>query len=482
VKRLERGLDERVGAAHFTRTALRRPFPDHWSFMLGEIAMFSFAILVLTGTFLAFFYRASEASVTYQGPYPPLQGLQISEALDSVLRLSFEVRAGLVMRQTHHWAAVIFILSIVTHVLRVFFTGAFRRPREINWLIGIGLLVLGLGAGFTGYSLPDDLLSGTGIRIAYSTLISIPVVGPWLAFLAFGGEFPSPGFLSRLFVFHVFLIPLLIAGGLGAHLALVWRQKHTQFRAPGRTERTVTGSPLWPNYALKSLGLFFVIAGLAALMGGLFQINPVWIFGPFHPWQASSPAQPDIYIGWLEGAYRLSPPFEPTLFGFRLPEPFIPGVVLPGAFFTLLALWPFIEARVTGDRADHHLLDRPRDAPVRTGIGVGGFTFIAVLTLAGSNDVLAKLFNVSVEAFNRATWVLLLFGAPILGYVAYRIARELGRTDLHPMSRPTRVRIRRTRDGAFDVEEDPANARSHALADEPDHPEPERDQADGPYT
>ena len=156
-----RWFDRRLGVASWARKGLRKVFPDHWSFLLGEIALFCFIILLLTGIFLTLFYRPDAQPVIYQGPYEPLQGQEVSAAYESVMRLSFEVRAGLVMRQIHHWAALVFVGSIVVHMLRVFFTGAFRKPREVNWLVGIGLLLLAMGMGFTGYSLPDDLLSGT---------------------------------------------------------------------------------------------------------------------------------------------------------------------------------------------------------------------------------------------------------------------------------------------------------------------------------
>jgi ubiquinol-cytochrome c reductase cytochrome b subunit len=443
------GLDERLHAASFAKRSLRKVFPDHWAFMLGEIAMYCFLILVLTGTFLTFFYVASAEQTTYTGPYAPLHGQQVSLAYDSVMRISFEVRAGLVMRQIHHWAAIVFVGAVMLHAIRVFFTGAFRKPRDINWLIGVSLLLLGTAAGFTGYSLPDDLLSGTGLRIAYSAVLSIPFLGPWIAYLIFGGEFPTHEMLSRLFVFHVFLVPALIAGALSGHLALVWHQKHTQFKGPGRTEDNVVGSSLWPRYALKSLGLFFVIAGVLSMLGGLFQINPVWFYGPFDPTVPASPAQPDWYVGWLEGALRLAPPVEPQIGRWRLPEPFIPGVVIPGIFFGVLALWPWIERRITGDHELHNLLDRPRDNPLRSAIGAAGITFMGLLTLAGSNDLLAYLFQVSVEGMNAVVRVLLVVAPVVSGVVTYLICRELRRSGFHPVRRPDRVALRRTAEGGF---------------------------------
>ena len=181
-------VDDRLGASGYLRRSLNKVFPDHWSFMLGEIALYSFVILLLTGTYLSFFYTPSLTEVVYNGSYVPLKGVTMSQAYASTLDISFDVRGGLIMRQIHHWAALLFMASIVVHLMRVFFTGAFRKPREINWVIGVGLLVMGIGEGFAGYSLPDDLLSGTGLRIAYSIALSIPVVGTWAAFMVFGRE------------------------------------------------------------------------------------------------------------------------------------------------------------------------------------------------------------------------------------------------------------------------------------------------------
>jgi ubiquinol-cytochrome c reductase cytochrome b subunit len=307
IRRLVLWLDDRLGAASFAKKALRKAFPDHWAFMLGEVAMYSYVLLVLTGIFLTFFFTASGEDVIYRGPYGPLRGVRMSAAFASVLRLSFEVRAGLVMRQIHHWAADVFVAAIVAHAFRVFFTGAFRRPREINWLLGTILLVLAMAAGFTGYSLPDDLLSGTGVRIAYSVLLSVPVVGTWAASLFFGGEFPAPVTIGRFLALHIMLIQGILIAVLGLHLAIIWHQKHTWFRMPGRTENTVSGSPLWPHYTMKSVGLALAVFAVLSLLGGLVQINPVWLYGPYDPTTVSSPAQPDWYIGWLEGLLRLFP-------------------------------------------------------------------------------------------------------------------------------------------------------------------------------
>ena len=426
---LGRWLDERLGTTKFGRSALNKVFPDHWSFILGEVAMYCLIVLILTGVFLTFFFDASTEEVVYQGSYEPLRGVHMTEAYRSVVRLSWDVRAGLVMRQIHHWAALLFVASIVAHLCRVFFTGGFRRPREINWMVGVTLLVLAVANGFTGYSLPDDLLSGTGLHIAYAVVLSIPFAGPWMGFLLFGGEFPAQEIISRLYVMHILLIPALIMGLLGAHLAILWRQKHTQFPGKGRRERNVVGSYLWPNYAAKSMGLFFLVSAVLAALGGLAQINPVWLYGPFHPEIVTTAAQPDWYVGWLEGALRLFPGWEPEVFGITLPNAFFPGALLPGITFGLLYAWPFLEARFTGDHDEHHLLDRARDRPVRTAIGTGVLSFYTVLTLAGGQDIIAQKFNLDIST---VVWTLrgLLVALPLgIALLSYKICHDLSGAD-----------------------------------------------------
>jgi ubiquinol-cytochrome c reductase cytochrome b subunit len=461
VEKLIHGIDERLDGTSFIKRNLQKVFPDHWSFMLGEVALYSFVLLILTGIFLTFFYVASPELVVYDGPYEPLQGQEISAAYDSVLRISLEVRAGLVMRQTHHWTALLFMASVVAHLLRVFFTGAFRKPRELSWMLGVLLLFAGIGAGFTGYSLPDDLLSGTGLRIIYSAVLSIPFIGAWAAFLFFGGEFPAHELLARLYILHVLVIPLGILGLLGGHLAIVWHQTHTQFRAPGRTEDTVTGAPVWPKFALKSVGLALVTWGVAALLGGVAQINPLWLYGQFVPYSAPSPAQPDFYAGWLEGILRLWPNWEFVVFGRTIGNLFLPAVVLPGVITTVLLLWPFLEERVTGDHEWHHFAQRPREAPVRTGIGAAGVTFFAVLMFAGSNDVLAAFLRIEVDSLNTLLKVATFVLPTAIGYATFRICRDLRDRDPRPIAQPPRSRVRRNAAGGYDADhhpEEPASA------------------------
>jgi ubiquinol-cytochrome c reductase cytochrome b subunit len=428
-------VDQRLGASTAARKALRYLFPDHWSFMLGEVALYSFLVLVATGVFLALFYEPSVQTTVYHGSYAPLRGAEVSRAYDSTVNLSFDVPGGLLMRQTHHWAAHLFLVSIVLHLMRVFFTGAFRRPRELNYMIGVTLLGLGMLEGFLGYSLPDDLLSGMGLAIAYSVAMSIPLVGGPLAVLLWGGEFPGAAeFQARLEIAHVFIVPALLATLIAVHLVIIMRQHHSQFRGPGRTERNVVGSPLWPGYALRSLSLLAAVAGLLVLLGGLVQINPVWEWGPFQPYLGSNGAQPDWYLGWLIGALRLMPNFEPTVGGATLvPNPFFGGLLFPTVVFATLYAWPWLEERVRRDRARHELLDRPRDNPTRTAIGAAFLTWVVLIFVAGSADRVLLSIGFSYAGQIRIFRVL-VFVAPVLVYlVTKRICRQLRDRELHPV-------------------------------------------------
>jgi ubiquinol-cytochrome c reductase cytochrome b subunit len=438
--RIARWVDSRLGSANFARTALNKVFPDHWSFMIGELALYCFVVLVLTGVYLTFFFDPSTNEVVYRGSHEALRGVEMTEAYRSALELSFDVRAGLVMRQIHHWAALLFLAAIAVHLARVFFTGAFRRPREVNWIIGCTLLILAMLNGLFGYSLLDDQLSGTGLRIVHSVTLSIPLVGTWLASLLFGGEFPGPDIIQRLYVIHILLVPAAIAVLLTAHLAILVRQKHTHFPGPGRREDNVVGERLWPTYAAKALGLFFLTSALLAFLGGVFQINPIWVYGPFDPAEVSAASQPDWYMGWLDGALRIMPGWEARAFGFEVPNPFFPAILLAGLTFALLYAWPFLEARVTRDYGEHNLLDRPRQRPVRTALGAATISFYVICFVGGAADVLASTFGLSVNAILWTFRVAVLAAPPLVGWFTYRLCKELSARDGVPIASPVTVR------------------------------------------
>ncbi len=423
-------IDERLGAANFVKRSARKVFPDHWSFMLGEIALYSFIILLLTGTFLTLWFKPSQGPVVYEGSYVPLHGLTMSEAYASTLDISFDVRGGLIIRQIHHWAALIFVASMIVHMCRVFFTGAFRKPRETNWIIGFTLITLSFVEGLAGYSLPDDLLSGTGLRFVDGLIRSIPVVGVYLEFLVFGGEYPGDAIIPRLYIAHVLLIPGLLVGLISVHMLLLVFQKHTQWPGPGRTERNVVGYPILPVYAAKAGGFFFVVFGVTALLGGLFTINPIWNYGPYNPAEVTAGSQPDWYMGWVEGAVRIMPAWEFELFGLTWSmNVFIPAVLLLGLLTMVLAMYPFVERWVTKDEREHHLLQRPRDTPVRTALGVAGMTFYGLCWVGGGNDIIATQFRLDIYAI---TWFLrfAVFIGPVIAFIiTKRICIALQRHD-----------------------------------------------------
>jgi ubiquinol-cytochrome c reductase cytochrome b subunit len=423
-------VDDRTGAAKWMKKNLTKVFPDHWSFLLGEICLYSFIILLASGTFLTFWFDPSQREVIYDGSYQPLSGLKMSAAYASTLHLSFEVRGGLLMRQIHHWAALIFMVGIVVHLLRVYFTGAFRKPREFNWIIGVGLLTLGIVEGFLGYSLPDDLLSGTGIRIAEAIIQALPLVGSYIAFFAFGGAFPGEAFIPRIYTVHVLLLPGIFLALITVHLMLVWYQKHTQFPGPGRTEKNVVGYPLMPVYMAKAGGFFFIVFGVTAFLGAVASINPIWLYGPYTPGQISAGSQPDWYMGWLDGLVRMSPPIETHAFGHTISwNILIPGLILPGIMFTLLALYPFIESWATGDKREHHLLDRPRNAPNRTALGAMALTFTLVSLLNGGNDIISTTFHLTINQMMWFSRIGVLVLPPIAFIITKRICLSLQRAD-----------------------------------------------------
>jgi ubiquinol-cytochrome c reductase cytochrome b subunit len=423
-------LDDRFGGARGVRVFMRKVFPDHWSFLLGEIALWSFVILLLTGTFLSLFFVPSMTEVTYHGSYVKLHGIRMSEAYASTLRISFDVRGGLLIRQIHHWSADLFMASLIVHMLRIFFTGAYRKPREVNWLIGIALFTLGLMEGLFGYSLPDDQLSGAGLRVFEGILQGIPIVGTYLAFFLFGGPFPGHDIVPRMYILHVLLIPGILLALIAAHLFIMVHQKHTQMPGKGNTERNVVGQPFFPYFIAKGTAWFFFIFGALALLATFAQINPVWLYGPYSPVAISSASQPDFYMGLLEGSLRIMPAWEVNFLGhtvtFSALIPFVLPltIVLGGA-----AIWPFFERWATGDKSFHHINDRPRNAPVRTATGVAAMTFYGVLWTEGANDVIADKLHIPLYTI---TWIarVLVFVGPVLAYViTRRVCLSLQRKD-----------------------------------------------------
>ncbi|MEU4965450.1 cytochrome bc1 complex cytochrome b subunit [Streptomyces smyrnaeus] len=459
-KTAERGFEaaeQRLPVAAGGKALLRKAFPEHWSFLLGELALYSFVVLLLTGVYLTLFFDANMTEIRYHGAYRPLRGELMSAAYASTLKISFEVRGGLLVRQVHHWAALIFVGAIGLHMLRIFFTGAFRKPRDVNWVIGLTLFVLALAEGFSGYSLPDDLLSGTGLRIAEGIMLSIPVVGTYIALFVFGGQYPGHEIIDRLYPLHILLIPGLLVGLIVVHLILVVVLKHTHWSGPGRTDKNVVGHAMVPQFAARSTGLFFMVAGVLAVLGAVAQINPVWNYGPYKTHQVSTAAQPDWYVGFLEGSLRLMPPFETTLFGHTVMwNVLVPAVILPALLFLVLYMYPFFERWITGGDETPHVCDRPRNRPVRTALGVAGITFYGVLLMAGGNDVLAFTFDISLNGLTWAFRVLLVVGPPLAYLLTKRLCLSLQQRDAERVIEGEETsHVRQSVEGTFSADHEP---------------------------
>jgi ubiquinol-cytochrome c reductase cytochrome b subunit len=476
-------LDDRFHGARGVRVLMRKVFPDHWSFMLGEIALWSFVILLLTGTYLALFFNPSMSDIVYHGSYTKLDGITVSQAYNSALRLSFDIRGGLLMRQIHHWAAIMFMIAIMAHMLRVFFTGAYRKPREINWLIGIVLFTMGLLEGLFGYSLPDDQLSGAGLRITEGVAQGIPIVGTYIAYFLFGGEFPGDQIIPRMYILHVLLIPGLILALITAHLFIMFHQKHTQMPAKGNTEKNVVGAPFFPYFLLKGQAWFFFIFGALVLLATFAQINPIWLYGPYTPLAISSGSQPDFYMGLLEGSLRMMPAWEINFLGHTVTfSVLIPALLPLGLLFTGAALWPFFEQWATGDKSFHHINDRPRNAPVRTAVGVATMTAYGVMWLEGANDILAERFHIPLYTI---TWIarVAVFVLPTLGYFGTkRICLALQRKDTDMLTHGVEIGIiRQLPNGGFVEEERPVTEDERAIleARQPIAALPAPEQVDG---
>ncbi|CAM3553215.1 cytochrome b N-terminal domain-containing protein [Occultella aeris] len=389
-------------------------FTDHWSLLLGQIVVASFVVCALTGAFLTFFYDPSVAPVVYDGPYGPLQGVEMSRAYESTLEISLEVRGGLLMRQLHRWSANLMIAALLLHILRVFFTGEFRRPRVKNWLMLFGVLFAGMGAGLTGALLPDDMLSGSSLAVLDGLLKSVPVVGTRLSGLVFQGQFPS-GAIATFYPVHVFVLPGVIAVLIAVYALLSARGGPAR-PEPGRgSQGAVRRRPT--ASATKRGGLFLIVFGSLTLMAALVTVNPIWDYGPADPGNTSAGAGALWYLAFLDGAQKLVPPgWEFVWMGGTWILALLVPVAVSGLYLVTAMLYPFIERWITGDRREHHGHTRPRNAPTRTAIGVAGIIFYGVLWAAAGSDTIALQFGVAFEGIVLALQITLLLG-PVLGFV-----------------------------------------------------------------
>lgn len=406
-----------------------RVVPVHWSNLFGVAAAACLAVLLVTGIFLMLAYQPSSERVRYAGPYPPLAGIEMSKAYASTLALSFEAPAGLLMRQAHHWAGLLLPATLILQLLVSFFTGAFRRPRRAGWVLLFGVFIMALAAGWSGYALPDDLLSGTGLRIVEGITLGIPFVGTPLTGLLFGGEFPGR-IIENLYPLHVVVFPGALAVLLALRVVSGIRHGAPQFPGPGRTPHNVVGLPLFPQMAARAAGLFFVVSGVIVAISTIVNVSPIWLYGPSSAGDASAGSQPDWYTGFLDGALRLVPPgWEVEWLGRTWTLAVLVPLAVVGLFLLLVCVYPYMEEWVTGDRREHHLLDRPRNNPGRTAIGVAAMVFYAALWGAAGADLLATHFTVGLEATIHLFQAVLIAGPPIAFMLTRRIALGLQHKD-----------------------------------------------------
>ncbi|MDQ0894888.1 cytochrome bc1 complex cytochrome b subunit [Agromyces ramosus] len=406
----------------------RRVVPNHLTNLFGVVTAACVVMLFGTGLVLMFFYTPSNEVVTYEGSYAPLHGAEVSKAFASTMQVTFDVPGGLLVRQAHHWAALLLPAAVILQMLSIFFTGGFRRPRRAAWVLLFLVFVSALAAGWSGYALPDDMLSGTGLRIVEGIVLAIPFIGTPVSRLLFGGEFPG-NVLANLYPLHlvasVALVALLVVRGV------LWlRHRSPQFRGSGRSESRVVGIPLVPNAARRGLGLGLIVSGILVLISATVTISPIWLYGPASPGDAGAGSQPDWYTGFLDGALRLVPPGWEFVW---LDRTWTLALLVPLAVITVglavVAVYPFLEEWITDDHRDHHLLDRPRDTPSRTGIGVAGLTFFGVLWLAGSADLVAVAFSLTIETVVATLQVAVLIGPVIAFELTRRVCLGLQRKD-----------------------------------------------------
>ena len=393
--------------------------PNHWSNLFGIVSAACFLVVLLTGFYLMFFYTPASTVVLYNGSYLPLHGVEVSSAYNSTLNISFEVRAGLLIRQAHHWAGLLLPASLIMQLLTTFFTGGFRNPRRGNWVLLFLIFGLALVGGWSGYALPDDMLSGTGLRIVEGIVLAVPVVGTWASSLLFGGPFPGE-IIAHLYPIHVAVVPALLIVLLTARIWIGYRQRPPQFSGPGRTEANVVGSRILPNGATRSTGLLLMVVGILFLISSTVTVAPIWLYGPADPGDASAGSQPDWYTGFLDGALRLVPPgWEFVWLGRTWTLAILVPLAVVAAFLGFVLLYPYLEGWITGDYEEHHLLDRPRDAPTRTAIGVAGMVFYGVLWGAASADLISVRFHVGLESV-VGFWQVAVLLAPTIAFVLTR--------------------------------------------------------------
>ncbi|WP_458189612.1 cytochrome b [Haladaptatus sp. NG-WS-4] len=408
------------------KSFLGKAFPAEDSFLLGEVALFCFFVLVLTGTFLGFFFEPSTSEVAYEGSVKQYQGQELPESFVSVLHITYDVPFGMLLRRMHHWAAHLFIASMSLHMLRVFFTGAYRNPREPNWVVGTGLALTSMFAAYTGYALPFDEFASTATGIGYNLALSVPLVGETMAKLVFGGQFPSSATIPRFYFLHVFLLPVVIGGLIAVHMTILIRQKHTEKaresdvagaqRVAKDDDSVVVGLPAFPNQAAVSAVVFFLTLATLSLLAGFLPVHNIAEYGPNNPATTPGLIMPDWFLMWLYGFLKVIPGWLGfTVFGVHVNTEFIGGIFLPGLVFAAVFLWPFIDRQ----EDPTHFTANPLDRPWQTAVGIAGVVFVMIASIAGMNNILAELVGTTTDATTTGLLLAMLVGPLLAGAITY---------------------------------------------------------------
>jgi cytochrome b-561 len=443
-KQLYDWFDTRLDVEN-AQTFLGKAFPAEDSFLLGEVALFCFILLVLSGIFLGMFFEPSTSDVEYDGSVQEFQGEEMPEAFVSVLHITYDVPFGMFIRRLHHWAAHLFVASIGLHMLRVFFTGSYRNPREPNWVVGTGLAALAMGAAYTGYALPFDEFAATATSIGYNLTVSVPLLGDFLGQVVFGGEFPSSATIPRLYFLHVLVIPAAISVGLAVHMAILVRQKHTEAPRDGDVETAdgtvdaeddsvIVGLPAFPNQAAVSAVVFFLTAATVSALAGFLPVHNIAEYGPNDPASTPSLIMPDWFLMWVYGFLKLLPQWASFDIGpVHVSGEFIGGVLLPGLVFGAVAAWPFIDR----EPEPTHFTADPLERPPQTAVGVAAVAFIMIASIAGMNNILAEqVLGTTTGAVNLILTVALLGVPPLFGAITYYLLRD-GTPDSPPETERT---------------------------------------------
>ncbi|GMT47616.1 MAG: menaquinol-cytochrome c reductase cytochrome b subunit [bacterium] len=373
-------FDERLELGKFKDKFLSKTFPTHPTFLLGEIALFSFITLVITGIFLGFLYEPSTKLVS-------LFGAMVPSAYASVVRIDL-LPMGMIIRRIHHWSAMIMIAAIFAHLMRIYFTAAYKKPREINWLVGLSLWGIAMGAAFTGYLLPYSNFSVTATSIAYYMAKSMPWVGDWTSRLLFAGNFPSSGTVPRFFFMHVMLIPITLIGLISLHMLILVKQKHTEPLAnknkkEAKGGRRLIGIPIWPEQTVISMSFYFFLMFVIVLIATYIPLNPIENYGPPSP--GTPVMRPDWYFLIVYGFLKLIPgDLSFTILGGKITPETIGGVIFPTLTIFVFALIPFLDR----SKEPQKYIENPLHRPFMTSFGIGGGIFFCMLVVAGYIDVL----------------------------------------------------------------------------------------------